>query len=298
MQMKLDYALFSEQQIDILSKKETDWNGHDLRFAAYLQMNFNTNTRAVFRRKPKEIADELGFHPSFIYAAMQKMNASGYAELYIKNKKIAGKLKHTAKESFADSENSAEQGELDLGLTDKLTASMIDKNAIQLLIESKLTPSQMLVAFRLPLHCTLKTGEVDEIRTQEIADKISYHRTTVDRAIDTLNSIGYCQIERDYTLSGRLPFTAYAYQQNRTKKRAKAAANQNPVSAESFAMKYAKAAELLKKGYGIVSEEFLKSKAEVVELATLLTEKWIPKWKPEASTQRIDGLLPFGEAPA
>ena len=302
MQARLDYALLSEKQIDILCRKDIDWNGHDIRFALYLSLNFNVNTRAVFKRKPSEIANELRFHPSFIYASMKKMNASGYAELFIENKKITGKLKHTAKEAFAlETDEPPEQDVLDfVGKADKLTASMIDKNAVQLLIEAKLTPSQMLVALMLPLHCTLATGEVDEIRTQAIADRIGYHRTTVDRAIDRLNDIGYCQLKRDYVLSGRLNYTAYAYQQSRLKKEAKAAADANPVSTQNYAMKYAKAVELLKKGYGIVSEAFLKSRAEVVELAAMLSKKWTPRVKPDApkrQTRGIENLLPFSENP-
>ena len=183
MKLRLDYALFSERQLQIAS--DNNFNGHDMRLATYLQMNHNTNTTKVFREKPKQIADQLGCHPSFIYAAMHKMNKSGYATLAIKNKKLTGRLNHTAKKLFRELENSEKQDSaqehLDLGLEDKLFAAMIHKNAIELLMRAKLTPCQMLLAFHLPLNCSLKTGELDEIRPRFLAEKIGCHETTVIR---------------------------------------------------------------------------------------------------------------------
>ena len=64
-------------------------------------------------------------------------------------------------------------------------------------------------------------------------------------------------------------------------------------------MKYAKAAELLKQAYGIVEESFLNSKAKVIELATILSEKWTPNWSPLPTTKHVSSavstLLPFAD---
>ena len=297
----LDYALLSERQLEI--GRTAKFTGHDWRFALYLQLNFNSNTRKIHQYKPSQIAKELGIHPSFIYSSIKKMNISGYAELFIKNKKVAGKLKHTAKEVFSTQERGTDSEQLDfVGADDKIEASMIDKKAIEILINSNISPIAFQVALTLPLNCTMQTGEVDPIRSSGIADMLECHRTSVDRAIDQLNEIGYCQIQKDYVLSGRLPYTAYAFNQNNLKKMAKESAKKTG-NGKQNAMAFVKARELLKEAYGVIEDSFLQNKAKVIELAALLSKRWVPQPLPRETqqpgrTKEIGAVFPFAESPA
>lgn len=277
MKMSLDYALFSESQLEIANAHftKTAW-----KLAAFLQLNFKTETGGIFQHRPTQIAKEIGVKPAQIYGAIAVLNDSGYAELQIKNKKVCGRLNHIAVDALkalqaATEKDDVDQMEIEELVNDELVASMIDNNAIKLLIDRDASASAWSLAVYLPLYCDLKTGTVFEKRPERIAELLGKHRTTIERNLKYLNEIGYCQIQRDYIISGTLPYTAYAYNQNLLKKEAQAAVkNGSPYYAEKITNAYVRCSSLLKKAYGIVTETL--SRAEIVELANLLEKKWLP----------------------
>ena len=292
-QKTLDYALFSKEQLAIANRhfSRTDW-----KVAAFFQIRFNVNTNSVFRYKPTEIAKHLNIKPHQIYETIRRFNACGYAALHISNLKVTGKLKQTAKPILQAAET--DQGLLTDIIDDKqLLASMVDPGAIQLLIDKNATASQWAVAMHLPMHCDMKTSEVHERRTVHIGEEIGYFRTTIDTAIDFLNSIGYCQIERNYVIFGRLPYTAYAFNQNNLKKECKKGVEEgHPHYATKTTTTFIRAKELLRKAYGIVGETL--NDAEVVRLAETLQKRWRPAYardtsSPVGSTKRPQEILPF-----
>ena len=297
-QNTLDYALFSKEQLTIANANfsSTDW-----KIAGFFQLRFNVNTNSVFRYKPTEIAKYLGIKPHQVYESIRRFNKCGYAALHISNMKVTGKLKRTAKPILQAAET--DQGLLEDIVDDKeLLASMVDAQAIKLLTEKNATAAQWVVALHLPMHCDLATGTVFEMRTVKIGDDIGYFRTTVDKAIEFLNEIGYCQIERDYVLEGRLPYTAYAFNQNNLKKECEAGVKDaHPHYAKKTASAFVRAKELLKKAYGIVGETL--NDAEVVRLAETLEKRWRPTYTPDTPSPsgnpkrpkaRLQEALPFG----
>lgn len=287
-QNTLDYALFSKEQLAIANANfsRTDW-----KLAAFFQVRFNVNTNSIFRFKPAAIAKEIGIKRHQVYESMRRFNACGYAALHISNMKVTGKLKRTAKAILQAAET--DQGLLEDIIDDKeLLASMLDPHAIQLLIESNATAAQWSVAIHLPMHCDLETGTVFEMRTSKIGEDIGYFRTTVDKAIAFLNQIGYCQIERDYVISGRLPYTAYAFNQNNLKKECESGVkNGHPHHAKKITSAFVRAKDLLRKAYGIAGDAL--NEAEVVRLAAILEKRWLPDYIPEGGTKRLSESLPF-----
>lgn len=107
MPMALDVAMFSREQLRIMS--EHKFNRSDMTLAIYCVMNHNVNTGAVHSRKISELAaclpgDKPGstLDQSTIRQSVEKCRESGFAELRIDGMKLTGKLLHLAKAYLPD----------------------------------------------------------------------------------------------------------------------------------------------------------------------------------------------------
>lgn len=280
--MNLPCAIFSEKQFNLMHKHK--FSGAQMELASLFQLNHNVDTSRTKTFKVKDLGEMLCQDKATVYDTLKRFNEIGYGEFSTVRGKVKGKLHHLVKQQ-------TEFEFVPQGIETSLSIGMIFRDGMKLLIESKLPGSAFRKAIAMSFYCDLKTGNLHEKHNDTWGRIINAHRTQADRADKLLTEIGYCQTERDYLVSGRLPYTSYAYHHLRELKKLKLRM-ENEAGPHNAAHKFLKATELLKYGYGIISEGLLRSKEQSVQLAALLVEKYAPK-KSQHISAHLGGLLPF-----
>lgn len=180
---------------------------HDLSFlqTAFL-LNLHGNMIAksgvLHGVRVSKAAKRLGCDTSCFYGKdnlIDALNETGLVSLYMKNKKIHGRIHHPPKQRG----HKNPLYPLSVGMTHRICLQGLLTHT-----ESKAVIRTLLM---LSMHCDLATGAINtEKRPCEWAEMIGMSRTSVERAIDWINEHGFAQIERDYVVTGRLNYTAMA----------------------------------------------------------------------------------------
>lgn len=201
---EINFAMPAVEYTDIVVKGVVD---HDLTFlqTAFL-LNLHGNmiakTGILHGVRISKAAKRLGCDTSCFYGKdnlIDALNATGLVSLYIKNKKIHGRI-------FTPPKQRGHKNPIY-----PLSVGMTHRIALQGLLthtESKAVIRTLLI---LSMHCDLATGEINtEKRACEWTEMIGMSRTSVERAIDWITEHGFAQLERDYVVTGRLNYTAMA----------------------------------------------------------------------------------------
>lgn len=201
---KLNFAMPSVEYTDSTVKGITD---HDLTFlqtAFLLNLHGNmiANTGVLHGVRISKAAKRLGCSTSCFYGKdnlMDALNATGLVSLYIKNKKIHGRIHQPPKKRGHENP------------IYPLSVGMMHRVPLQGLLSHTAAKSVIRTLLILSMHCDLRTGEINtEKRACEWAEMIGLSRTSVERAIDWLTENGVAQLKRDYIVVGRLNYAAMA----------------------------------------------------------------------------------------
>lgn len=204
---------------------------HDL---TYLETSFFLNllgnmiaaTGVLHGKRISKLAKRLGCTVSCFYGKdnlIDRINATGMATLYIKNKKVCGRIHEPPKQR---TKHLKKQPPIY-----PLAVSMTHRIALQGLLAHTEAKTVIRLLLMFSMHCHLDTGEINtEQRACEWADMIGLSRTSVERAVDWINEKGFAQLDRDYIVTGHLNYTAmargflrvYAEQEKELNARAKA----------------------------------------------------------------------------
>lgn len=201
---EINFALPAVEYTDITVQGVVD---HDLTFLqTFFLLNLHGNMIAqsgiLHGVRVSKAAKRLGCETSCFYGKdnlIDALNATGLVSLYIKHKKIHGRIHHFPKQR---------------GHTNPiypLSVSMTHRIALQGLLTHTQAKAVIRMLLILSMHCDLSTGEINtEKRACEWAEMIGLSRTSVERAIDWITEHGFAQLERDYIVMGRLNYTAMA----------------------------------------------------------------------------------------
>ena len=147
-------------------------------------------------------AERIGCTPSCFYGKdnlIDVLNATGMVSLYIKNKKVHGRIHKPPKKRGHKNP------------IYPLSISMTHRIALQGIFTHTEAKAVIRMLLILSMHCDLDTGEINtEKRACEWAEMIGLSRTSAERAIDWINEKGFAQLQRDYVVTGRLNYTAMA----------------------------------------------------------------------------------------
>lgn len=165
--------------------------------------NMSANTGILHGCRVSKLAKRLGCSTSCFYNKennlIDALNAMGMVTLYIKNKKVHGRIHNPPKKRGHKNP------------LYRLSVSMTHRIALQELFSHTEAKAVIRILLMLSMHCDLNTGEINtEKRALEWAEMIGMSRTSVERAIDYLNEIGITQLKRDYVVTGHLRYTAMA----------------------------------------------------------------------------------------
>lgn len=168
--------------------------------------NMNADTGILHGMRPSTLAKRLGCTVSCFYGKdnlLDQINATGMATLYMKNKKVHGRIHEPPKKRTKNLKKEAP--------IYPLAVSMMHRIALQGLLTNTEAKAIILTLLIKSMHCDLDTGEINtEKRACEWAEMIGMSRTSVERAIDWINEMGFAQLERDYVVTGFLRYTAMA----------------------------------------------------------------------------------------
>lgn len=210
--MQTNYIKLSEINFAMPAVEYTDIvvNGiveHDLTFlqTAFL-LNLHGNMIAksgiLHGVRISKAAKRLGCNTSCFYGPrnlIDALNATGLVSLYIKNKKIHGRI-------FTPPKQRGHKNPIY-----PLSVGMTHRICLQGLLTHTEAKAVIRTLLMLSMHCDLFTGEINtEKRACELAEMIGMSRTSVERAIDWITEHGFAQLERDYVVTGRLNYTAMA----------------------------------------------------------------------------------------
>ncbi|MCY3739971.1 MAG: hypothetical protein OXH00_03015 [Candidatus Poribacteria bacterium] len=210
--MLRDYNKLSEINFSLPAVEYTDQHvqgiiKHDLTYLAtsfFLSLlgNMIAETGILHGARISKLAKRIGCTPSCFYGKdnlIDVINATGMATLYIKNKKVYGRIHHPPKKR--GSKNPLYN----------LSISMTHRICLQGLLANTEAKAVIRMLLILSMHCDLDSGEINvEKRACEWAEMIRLSRTSVERAIDWINEKGFAQLDRDYIVTGHLNYTAMA----------------------------------------------------------------------------------------
>ena len=175
-----------------------------LQTSFFLQMlgSMNAETGVLHAHRVNKWATKLECHKSCFYGKhnlIDAINATGEITLYIKNKKIHGRVHNPPKKRGHKNPLYS------------LSVSMTHRICLQGLLTNTEATTVIRMMLMLSMHCDLSTGEINvEKRAIEWGEMIGRSRTSAERAIDWITEHGYAQLERDYIVSGHLNYTAMA----------------------------------------------------------------------------------------
>lgn len=161
--------------------------------------------------------------------------------------------------------------------TPALEAGMIHKDGMKLLLEStvekdgqqkKATATFIRHAISESMNCDINTGTLHKKRTCQWAELIGSERSYMDASVDFLTELGYHIAERDYYVTGTLPYTAYARATLEQKARMKRKIA-NGRDALSSAIDFFRAEKVLRELYGF-SIATLATPSKIMEAAKAL----------------------------
>lgn len=212
----VDYQSLSEINYSLPAVEYTDKHvqgiiDNDLTFlqtSFFLNLlgNMIANTGILHGARISKLAKRIGCTPSCFYGEdtlIDAINATGMATLYIKNKKVYGRIHEPPKKRTSNLKNESP--------IYPLAVSMTHRIALQGLLTHTEAKAVIRTLLILSMHCDLASGEINtEQRACEWADMIGLSRTSVERAIDWINEKGFAQLARDYVVIGYLNYTAMA----------------------------------------------------------------------------------------
>ena len=254
--LSLDVLCVSDKQYALM--REHNFGKAFMKLSVYFMLNHHVNSGSIHKVRPSELASRVGVALADVYAFKNTANKIGLMKLRISNMKLTGKILLGSKERLAEPEE----------VFNDMRVAMIHRGGVQKLFENDATGSAWHFAIASAFNCDVATGELHEKHPTEWADKINKFRTTITRTLDFLNRIGFLETETDYTVSGRLPFTAYArswFEQWHIAQ-AKMEAGVSEMKAK---IDFVKAQEWLREGYGFCVE-FLNNSSKVLEAAKAL----------------------------
>lgn len=200
----INYALPAVEYTDehVQGIIEHDLSFLQTKFFLNLLGNMIANSGILHGARISALAKRLDCTTSCFYGKnnlIDVINATGMATLYIRNKKVYGKIHKPPKQRGQENP------------IYRLSVSMTHRIGLQGILthtESKAVIRLLLV---LSMHCDLESGEINtEKRACEWAEMIGVSRTSAERAIDWLTEKGFAQLERDYIVTGFLNYTAMA----------------------------------------------------------------------------------------
>ena len=205
---EINYALPAVEYTDkhVLGMIAHDLSCLDQIFFLNLLGNMGADTGVVHGYRISRLAERLGCSTSCFYGKdnlIDTINATGMATLYIKNKKVHGRIHEPPKKRTKNLKNEPP--------IYPLAVSMTHRICLQGLLSRTEAKTVIRILLMLSMHCDLDTGEINtEQRACEWAEMIGVCRTSVERAIDWLTENGFAQLDRDYVVTGRLNYTAMA----------------------------------------------------------------------------------------
>ncbi len=200
----LNYALPAVEYTDahVFGIIANDLSFLETSFFLNLLGNMNADSGILHGCRISKLAKRIGCTPSCFYGEdnlIDTINATGMATLYIKNKRVHGRIHNPPKKRGKESP------------IYRLGVSMMHRIALQGILTHTEAKSVIRMLLILSMHCDLATGEINtEKRACEWAEMIGVHRTSAERAIDWITAHGFAQLERDYVVTGRLNYTAMA----------------------------------------------------------------------------------------
>lgn len=224
---EINYALPAVEYTDkhIQGIIDNDLSALETKFFLNLLGNMIADTGVLHGARISKIAKRLGCTTSCFYGKdnlIDTVNKTGMATLYIKNKKVYGRIHEPPKQRTRKLKKEPPIYPLAVSMTHRIALQGLTTNT-----EAKTIIRILLLQ---SMHCDLNTGEINtELRACEWAEMIGVSRTSVERAIDWINEHGFAQLERDYVVTGFLRYTAmargflsvYAEQQKELNKKAK-----------------------------------------------------------------------------
>ena len=205
---EINFALPAVEYTDkhILGIIEHDLTFLETSFFLSLLGNMISDTGILHGARPSTIAKRLGCSPCCFYGKdnlIDRINATGMATLYMRNKKVHGRIHEPPKKRTKHLKKEAP--------IYRLAVSMMHRIVLQGLLTNTAAKAVIRILLMLSMHCDLDTGEINtEKRACEWAEMIGMSRTSVERAIDWINEKGFAQLERDYVVTGFLRYTAMA----------------------------------------------------------------------------------------
>lgn len=284
----INFSLPSVEYTDIVVKGIID---HDL---TYLQTAFLLNLHGnmiadsgiLHGVRISKAAKRIGCETSCFYGKdnlIDALNATGLVTLWMKNKKIHGRIFTPPKKR---------------GYKDPiypLSKSMTHRICLQGVMAHTESKAILRMLLMLSMHCHLPTGELNtEKRASEWAKMIGVSRTSAERAIDWLTEKGFAQLERDYIVVGRLNYTAMAkgfltvFAQEEKEQKAKAKSDR-----EAGYPDYKEIEQNLFKYYGLNASNWMKR--HIHEAGKYLLKDVMPElnkvWRKTRSQE--GGTVPF-----
>ncbi|MCG9132731.1 hypothetical protein J5I95_13720 [Candidatus Poribacteria bacterium] len=265
--MALDVLCFSDKQYALM--REHKFGKAFMKLSAYLISNHHVNTGSIHRVRPSELASRVGVALADVYTFKNTVNKIGLMKLHISKMKLTGKVLLRPKQRLAEP----------VEIFNDMRVAMIHRDGVRLLIENDAPCSAWHFAIASAFHCHVATGELHEKHPTEWSDLIGKFRTTVTRTLDFLNRIEFLETKTDYTVSGKLPWTAYArswFEQWHIAQ-AKMEAGVSEMRAK---LDFVTAVKWLRDGYGFCVE-FLNNSSKVMAAAKAL------RWKKPGSDKDV-----------
>ena len=274
-----DYTKLSEINYALPAVEYTDAHvqgiiDHDLTFletSFFLNLlgNMIADNGVLHGARISTLAKRIGCTTACFYGKgnlIDAINATEMATLYIRNKKVYGRIHKPPKR----------RGKKEPIYP--LSVSMTHRIALQGLLEQTEAKAVIRVLLILSMHCDLDTGEINtEKRACEWAEMIGLSRTSVERAIDWIHDNGIAQLKRDYVVTGHLNYTAmargflrvYAEQEKELNKQAKA-----------------------EKAEGIKKPDYVDIELKLYRFYGLNARNWTKRLLLEAKAYLLKGLIP------
>lgn len=201
MKLSLDVIQWTDQHLD----KAIAHDLSDLQISTFLWImgNYCAKTGVIHKFRASTAAAALGCAICSIHTSITKLNEAGLTDIVLYRKKFRGRIIGLPLVRLREKT----EGNY------PLRVGKIHREALKALlpkIHGRGTVKMKLLLIT-GLHCDEETGQLAELRPQEWGEKIgNKNRVAITRAFDLFNEAGIMQTETDYTVEGRLPFTALA----------------------------------------------------------------------------------------
>lgn len=271
----MEVAVWSEKQFEIAT--EHKFSRLIMALLSRCLLNCDARSGQIHPFKPKDLAKELECEEGTVREIVKKVNASGIATFTLKNRKITGKLHYMAMQELKK-----DQQEIDfLEDPDRLKTAMMHKTDVARLIVNKSSGAQWRTAVALAFHCYHRTGELDEKTVATFSDIVGIYRTSLKRALDHLNAIGYLQTEIDYVVHGKIRTIGLAAAYFEVKKTEQGYKDKGWI--ETAKMTVSRAKNFLYQAYGIPLE-FLTNTSRIKKAFLVLDP--LKQFKPDPTLEK------------